>query len=493
MADSDVSSVGMMLGWRRSGPKVDHDGASVISNASTKGSLFGKTIMIENENSSDDDEDVKVCPREFIIQCKNDEMVFVTVGQGKKILKRCWPLKKLVLDCCQDGKERIIHQPDWEALHVRRMIAILITGSAWIENDATAFAEFYNAAMALSMDIRLTSLINFQDELSCDATRKFFQMVIIENYQFKISAILGSSQWLQLLKMGILLMSKSRVLSVRLANYQNNAKKRVGPSEERLTKCDNIYSEYCVYAHGNMQTVWSIVNILTPPIAGGKHKAKRQEQEDEIKLIFLTRKGALSYDDMTMLWRMTDSSFIMSTQQEQAYLDSFQAEEVTESMSNAIVNGASKNEQSPIDEHSTHTTSTALSSTSIPNPVALNAPTSSNFPSPVSSSSDDYQCRTLSGKSFLAFKHLFGSINTKEPDLAACLMVRVPTPDTLGRLINATRKTSIPRLDFDLQDNAYFACKTSTEIKKMLAYMSDYSSSAVVDGDFQLCQHIARD
>jgi hypothetical protein len=41
-------------------------------------------------------------------------------------------------------------------------------------------------------------------------------------------------------------------------------------------------------------------------------------------------------------------------------------------------------------------------------------------------------------------------------------------------------------LGFDLERNVFFASKAGSEMKRMPEYLADYSSSAVVLGDFKL-------
>lgn len=517
MVDSEASSVAgstlrsfsLVSRWSQSKHAVvvdpASDSASVISNAGTaRGSLFGKTILVHTDSSSEEEEeDARIYPNEFVIQCQDDERVFVTTAQGKKILKRCRPLRELVLESCHQGNGQILHEPGWSAANVRRLIEISTTGSTWIENDASKFADFQKAAKELSMDIRLTSLINNQDMLTSTSTDNFFEMMHFENYQFKLSAALKSSQWLQLLRMGILLMSNSKLLAVKLACYKNKPsnKNTEGPSEDRLLKCDGISSEFCVYSKGNMQAVVAITSLLAASHAmATKSKEQHPLVGEDIKVIFKLPRGSLSHEELTMLWRMTDSSFTVSSKEDQAYLESFQTEELLVASGQGLptTNEESKRESKdlsdePALEHSENSSDTAsteaFSSLSVPNKIAIDTTSVVGHSSPTSPTAfDEYQCRTLSGRSFFALKHLFDSMNTKEPGLVACLVVREPTPDTLGRLINATRETHIARLDFDVQSNVFYACKTSSDIKKMLDYMADYSNSAVIKGDFQLCQ-----
>lgn len=504
---STISSgiLGFKFVARRTG-KLDNDGISVITNATAVkgGPLFGKSFTQDLDTLSDDEEEdgteistsTASHSNEFVIQCQNDEMVFVTAEEGKRILRRCRPLRELIVECHQHEGSQILRQPLWTTSNVRRLIELLSVGRTWVENDVDVFGGFQKTSEELSLDIRLTSLINYQDTLSASQTRNFFELLNIEKYQFKLHAALKSEQWISLYNAGILLMSKSKLLSVRLGEGDNTEL----PTKERLDRCDSLPSDFCVYASGNMQAIFGIMNLLAPRTKSQTKSRQRLRKVEEahIKIVCKIRLGSLRQADLAILWRMTDCSFTMSSVDDQLYLDSFQKE------SDAVpleppkeVNGGPSKREEDITEVS--------SSSSTSDPVYISSasiPTSNSSGDTVhvatmhsSDAGEEYICRTLSGKSFLALSHLMESINDKEPNLEACLVVRSPTPDTLGRLINASRKTSISRLDFELNNGVttsggatYFACKTTSEIKKMLAYMADYSSSAVAEGDFQLRQ-----
>jgi hypothetical protein len=65
-----------------------------------------------------------------------------------------------------------------------------------------------------------------------------------------------------------------------------------------------------------------------------------------------------------------------------------------------------------------------------------------------------------------------------------------PTPDTLSRFINACQRAKAHpgTLGLDANINRYFCRKTMSDIKIVLEYMADYSTSAVIEGDFQLLE-----
>ena len=502
--------------------KADGDGISVISNASaTSGSMLGKVIAhdLSSVLSEDDEqnESTTTIPysNEFVVQCKDDEMVYVTAYDGKRILKRCRPLRELLEECYRQGNGQVLYQPRWTPANVRRLVELLLHGRTWIENDAAIFQSFQNAAEELSLDIRLTSLINFQDSLSAPSTREFFKLANDEHYQFKLSAAIKSTQWLSLLDSGILLLSKCKLLSLNLSWNTDPLTAHEIPTQERLDRCDRLQSDFSVYGHSNMQGVFGIMNLLAPSKRENKKKTRQLMQEEpEIKVICKVRVGSLKLSDLAMVWRMTDCSFTVTSTEDQAYLEYFHREDSNPPTVNS--KSPSFDKEFKIDlchnkdsiEPSETTDMSSSSSTSdtvcVPKGIEIGESSSTNtsletpqIATTGVSCSHEYAYRTLSGHSFLALQHILESIHgNTELDSAACLVVRAPTPDTLGRMINAAIHTSIPRLDFELRNESstqgtvatFYACKSTREIQNMLEYLADYSSSAVVKGDFHLCQ-----
>jgi hypothetical protein len=459
--DSYSSSAGLLgfslVGNRRRYP----DAESVVSNTSTKKSFMVKSALGGSDTSSSSDEDEFFNgPNEFVVECKGGEMVFVTAVQGRAVKTSCHFFRdRLIADSVQ-GDGRIVRMSEWSVATVRRLIEILTTGSTWIENDASCFSELLNTAKEAGIDLRLGSLINYHDILDKEGTQKFFNMFNLEKYQFKLRATVKSSQWMHLMKKGVLLLLKSKVLMVKIASKNaNRSQKRGSPSNERLAKCDSICSEFCVYANGNVNALLAIMDVLSPAHTP-KEKVVRNTQEEEFKLVFKTSAGYLPQEDLDMLWRITTSSYTMSTVEEQGYLYSKPEKSDASSSSNGASESAAP----------TNSTALALVGQALP------------------SKQKEYQCRSMTGTSFLVLKHLFDSVNTDDGDLSASLVVKAPTPDTLGRLINATRQCQEHDLGFNLEQNVYFAATTSREMKHVLAYLADYSSSAIVAGDFKMSE-----
>jgi hypothetical protein len=75
------------------------------------------------------------------------------------------------------------------------------------------------------------------------------------------------------------------------------------------------------------------------------------------------------------------------------------------------------------------------------------------------------------------------------------LRVDNPSPDTLGRFINACQKAKkYPgTLGVDCNINRYFCRKNLGDIKLILEYMADYSTSSKIEGDFKIFELSSED
>jgi hypothetical protein len=87
--------------------------------------------------------------------------------------------------------------------------------------------------------------------------------------------------------------------------------------------------------------------------------------------------------------------------------------------------------------------------------------------------------------------------NDTEEDAPRHCSLRVdnPSPDTLGRLINAAQNAKdFPNtLGLDASANRYFCKKTVRDIEFMLEYLADFSTKAEISGDFKLFEVSSED
>jgi hypothetical protein len=70
------------------------------------------------------------------------------------------------------------------------------------------------------------------------------------------------------------------------------------------------------------------------------------------------------------------------------------------------------------------------------------------------------------------------------------LRIDNPTPDTLGRFINACQRAKVypGTLGMDADINRYFCRKTMGDIQLVLEYMADYSTTSKIQGDFKILE-----
>jgi hypothetical protein len=440
-------------------------------------------------------------PSDFVIECQHGEMVFVTAAQGKAVLQRSNYFR--VLFRVGSG-DRIVKKPEWSLATARRMIELLTTGRSWIENDASCFSRMVEAAKEVAVELRLGSLINNHDTLEQEDTHKFFRMINLEKYQFKIQTKITSWQWMTLMHRGILLLLKSKVIMIKTApSISEKVQSRPPPTNERLMKCNSMCSEFCVYADGNISALLDIMDILCP-LTNPKDVLARRMQPEEYRLVYYTREGKMTKEDLDMIWRITDASYTAAPEEDRKYLQPIssyaqQAEPSNNNISttNGRLGSAESNNKALVQakkgESSPHETYELL-------PAIL---ASSSSPSPLSTSTSTstaavLHCRAITCTSLLVMKHVFDNINKEDGHLPACLLISSPTPDTLGRLINATNQQKRTcqddcndndnELGMDMDRNLFYTSKSSHDVKRTLDCLADYSSSAVVRGDFKLVE-----
>jgi hypothetical protein len=110
---------------------------------------------------------------------------------------------------------------------------------------------------------------------------------------------------------------------------------------------------------------------------------------------------------------------------------------------------------------------------------------------------DGSNCNTEGYTVMASFDVLARAIRPlKEKDNIGCsLRIDNPTPDTLGRFINACQaaKDYPATLGLDASTNRYFCKKSIRDILIILEYMADFSTQSRVRGDFQLYELSSED
>jgi hypothetical protein len=504
-----------------------------------------------------------------------------------------------------NNNNRILTKEAWSSRTTRHIIELLTEGTTWIENDIRRFVELSSACEEINVRLCLGSLINYHDIIDRSSTYRFFQLRDITKYQFKLIGTIKSWQWMNLLQRGILLLCKSKVLILTVAPPTDgtgqfpmsaNSSKIVtkvastgmsAPKQQRLLKCDDLYTEFCVYSEKSkinvLYTVLDLFSISNNNESKGKNKSNTRSSRstngdgnntrplEEFKIIYRTRIGDLQEQDVNMLWRMTSSSYTLSTEDEEYYLkeeensneeamshpqdclshnhnmnddndnDNASRNSRTMSIGDDSATEASTSSEGTFadetivekeinheDDAETRRRSNSNSSSNISHESHTGSPTSTPTtatlsPSPSSSLPSKYQYRTITTTSFMVLKHLFEPMNSLSEKsssssgrtkfnpslLPACILISNPTPDTLGRFLNASAAVasgnisddSINEVGWDIlpplsttnndKSTVFFVSNTSQYVKGIVDYMADYSNTSVVgESDFTLKQHV---
>jgi hypothetical protein len=493
---------------------------------------------------------------EFVIQCQNGDMLFVANAHAKIIKARCRHFR-LLLATGQGGhvfvpvpnasgnkkndqpeqqtpkvvKEdgRILHKETWSIGTARHVIELLTEGTTWIENDHRHFRSLSKACEEIDVKLCLGSLINYHDILDQDSTFRFFDLISLRNYQFKFQAVVTSWQWMHLLHRGILLLPKSKVLMITVAppnggtpllpTSPQSTTTKISPSlpnQQRLAKCDTLCSEFCVYStHGSkINALLAILDFLsksktddattTTEAKKAKRKmAKGMMMPEQFQVVYQTRIGSIEPEDLNMLWRLTSASYTLSTLEERQYLPKT-LPVATKPESDDPTTPTLATASNTSNEDDEHSLTSHEEPSSLPNPASdrdsptpLAAMPATPVMPTLPSSTDRYQFRTITGTSCMVLQHLFAPLNSADKDslLPASLVVSNPSPDTLGRFMNAAahakRKktkgsnTTTATVGWDIAyggQMVFYVSSSTKEIKDVVEYLSDYNHSAIVNG-----------
>eukprot|EP00535_Pseudo-nitzschia_heimii_P006603 CAMPEP_0197178052 /NCGR_PEP_ID=MMETSP1423-20130617/3446_1 /TAXON_ID=476441 /ORGANISM="Pseudo-nitzschia heimii, Strain UNC1101" /LENGTH=580 /DNA_ID=CAMNT_0042627707 /DNA_START=31 /DNA_END=1773 /DNA_ORIENTATION=- len=480
---------------------------------------------------------------EFILECDNGERIYVPSAQGVAIKSRCRYLRQSLetnkdesiswgaasdsdsVTVTRGPEQRIITKKTWSPRTARHLIELLGEGSTWIQNDQNRFVELLKACDEINIRLHLGSPINYHDVLDPANSVRYFKLSDHRKFCFQLAGTIHSYQWIHLIEKGILLHLDSEVLMLSTAPSVDRSEDSEA-TKKRLAKCDELYSEFNVYSgRSRVNTLYTILNVLSSTKIEKKLSRKRStgkdNLEESIKIVCKIVSGGLSERDLNTLWRMTSSSFTLSTPEEQSLLQSNQALLPTEqsrcsslpfgdiricdsnglTASTEVTDPTEIMNQESIEETSHTDISQASQNSPIRHPPATPDP-------PVR-----HETRTITGKSFVALKHVFDPVNRSDDQcpskenwdpslLPACLSIRNPRPDTLGRFLNACaiepRKGSdegMTRIGYEILPSSangkhgmlFYASNTTRRVKEILNAMADYSGTSVVgDADFRL-------
>jgi hypothetical protein len=534
----------MIDGWKETRKKKKNEISSADSVLSDI--TFSTTRTVSKEISCP-----SICKQsthDFILECDNGERIYVPSMQGMVIKSRCRHLM-LTLETnrtnnlswggsdfdsvSREHEHRIITKEKWALRTARHIIELLAEGITWIENDQNRFVELLRACDEINVRLHLGSPINHHDVLDPASSLRFFKLVDDQNYRFQLAGRIKSCEWIYLIQKGILLHLNSTVLMLS-ATPSAERSEDSNARQQRLSKCDDLYSEFSVYSNrSTINALYTILGVLSSNETNSKKEkgfsGSRSATEESIQIVCKTVSGGLSERDLNMLWRMTSSSYTLSTPEEQRLLQSDETQYPAEHRRKNPPMGDIRICKDPSADSSENT---ALTDTSESTETTHRECNQDDDGSSHESSSQDshtyappskpadppikHEIRTITGTSFVALKHMFHPVNrsdncssaqNRDPSLLpACLSIANPTPDTLGRFLNACAVTpnkisyeTTAKIGYDILPSSsstngksgmmFFVSNTSQRVKEILDCMADYSGTSVVgDADFRLEQ-----
>lgn len=532
----------MIDGWKENRKKKKNEISSTDSVLSDI--TFSTTRSVSKEISSPSS--CKKSTHDFILECDNGERIYVPSIQGMVIKSRCRHLmltlennrtNNMFLGGSDSGsvsrehEQRIITKEKWSLRTARHIIELLAEGTTWIENDQNRFVELLRACDEINARLHLGSPINHHDVLDPASSLRFFKLVDDKKYRFQLAGTIKSCEWTYLIQQGILLHLDTNVLMLS-ATPSAEKSKESKDRQHRLSKCDGLYSKFSVYSNrSTINALYTILGVLSSN--GTKSKGEKglsgsmSATEESIQIVCKTVSGGLSERDLNMLWRMTSSSYTLSTPEEQSLLQNDKAQSLNPPMGDIRIckdlsADSSENTALTVTSESTSTETTHRESNRDDDGASHKSSSSSHDshtfvpPSKAAGISVKHEIRTITGTSFVALKHMFHPVNSsdkcyspknRDPSLLpACLSIANPSPDTLGRFLNACAVT--PNKDsyetkatirYDILPSLFsnngksgiqfFVSSTSRRVKEILDCMADYSgTSAVGDADFRLEQ-----
>eukprot|EP00537_Pseudo-nitzschia_pungens_P014453 CAMPEP_0172397588 /NCGR_PEP_ID=MMETSP1061-20121228/31524_1 /TAXON_ID=37318 /ORGANISM="Pseudo-nitzschia pungens, Strain cf. pungens" /LENGTH=765 /DNA_ID=CAMNT_0013129817 /DNA_START=80 /DNA_END=2377 /DNA_ORIENTATION=+ len=365
-----------------------HCAQSVMSDCSFN--TMPATLLEDVSPDDDDIEDFIVDPSStnhaFLVECSNGEQIYVPSWQGRIIKARCRHFRvalggrsgscTLVVEGGGGGSSnksidsndsineevsdvvtnepkqqtfvmdnRVVPKKNWSPRTARHILEILTDGTTWIGHESSSskhhhrrFVELLKACDELAVRLCLGSVINHHDVLDPASSLRFFQLSGNATlHRFKLSGTIRSWQWMQLLRSGVLLnLNSTKVLM--LSSQESEGISERGRTQQRLSKCDDLYSEFSVYSEkSKMNTLYTIFDLLsTTATSVSNQNARKGDKtqnrsgttggstsrslDESFRIIFRTEKGGLHEEDMNNLWRMTSASYTMSTPDESGFL-----------------------------------------------------------------------------------------------------------------------------------------------------------------------------
>mmetsp|Transcript_23259 Transcript_23259/g.57275 ORF Transcript_23259/g.57275 Transcript_23259/m.57275 type:complete len:383 (-) Transcript_23259:218-1366(-) len=367
----------------------------------------------------------------FVLECRDGECLGITKEQSSEIRESSVFFDNCFRHGTIEASEGVIRKPDWSLGIARHLIEVLTKQQTTVSN-LEIFQELMGAADQACLDLRLCSMVNYTDpSLSVDSKAKFLDLVDEEKYCFTFRANMKSHEWLQLLEEDVLLYRSETNYAVRLCRDE-------APSREPEA------SPRSAAARRNLDERISDFQV---------HSHRAIEAVTKIESVI---SQAMRRNCVSMPAPVEEASVYFET---------------TEPLSKEY-----------------HDLIDRLGGGEACIRTCADASESKNTEGYTIRGSFDVLLRAIQP----ILKSKEGKVDTTTP---CSLRIDYPTPDTLGRFINASQEAKdYPNtLGMDAAMGRYFCRKSIRDIELMLSYLADFSTTSIVKKGFTVFEYSSED
>jgi hypothetical protein len=367
----------------------------------------------------------------FLLECLNGEGLGITKEQALIIRRESVFFDNCFLHGTVESSEGVLRKPDWSIGVVRHIIEVLVKGRTTLSN-LELFRQLIDAGDQACMDLRLCSMVNYIDPaLSADSNTKFLQLVDKGKYCFSFRGNVKSKEWLELLEEDILLNRKETNYVVHLFNEQRSERARTTP--RTMAACRRLDTKVSDYLVHAHRTLEAIVKIegIISQVMNSNCTWASPKKEEQFSIYVETTKP-IPKDHHELIDRLGGGEAYVRT--------------------------------------------------------CADASESKNTEGYTITGSFDLLLRALQPMLPLEEDHVEANANCS-------LRIDHPSPDTLGRFINACQQAQdYPNtIGMDAIMGRYFCRKTIRDIHLMLAYLADFSTKSRIEGNFTIFELSSED
>lgn len=381
----------------------------------------------------------------FIIECQCGNALGVTKEQSERLQRECPFFQSCFKHDMIERQKGVLQKPDWTLAVARHLVEVLVKGRTALPN-LELYQQVMEAGDQALVDLRLCSFVNYMDP-TLQRDHRFLDLVSNpETFCFTLKANVTSLQWLELLDKDIVLNRESTNYVVKLHNDQVLSEHQM--NSKRML--DTQLSEYLVHAERPVQAMLMIRDVLAasqsrdlraPPLAHGSCT------EERFSIYFETTK-TIPREHHQLIARLAGGEAYIRTC---ADASEFQTEGYTVRASVDVLKRAIE---------------------------PLICPDETKQSNGIEQQPDDTSV------------HIDDTVAKAIPNsfIPCSLRIDHPTPDTLGRFVNACQlaKDFPGTLGLDVSINRFFCRKSLQDVYIILSYMADYSTPAKISGTFVL-------